>query len=183
MRDLEIRGAGNLLGTEQSGHVAVIGFELYCRLLRSAVARMKKGEWKPPPVVQIRFDFLTLRAADVGDGVAGAFLPAGYIPDVRERIEAYRSIAEAGSLKEIGDLGKAWRDRYGSWPMEVVLLLGYHRVRIQAGSSGVTRLETEADKIRIWKALELEMVGTKLPRLTGPTAPDKLAQIEGWLKA
>jgi len=47
----------------------------------------------------------------------------------------------------------------------------------------VTRLETQGDKIRIWKGLELEMVGNKLPRLTGPTAPDKLAQIEGWLKA
>ena len=183
MRDLEIRGAGNLLGTEQSGHVAVIGFELYCRLLRSSVARMRKGEWRPPPLVQIRLDFLTLRAAEAGEGVAGAFLPAGYIPDVRERIEAYRSIAEAGSLKEVGDLGKAWRDRYGPWPVEVVLLLAYHRVRIQAGSKGVTRLETEEDKIRIWKGLELEMVGTKLPRLTGSTAPDKLAQIEGWLKA
>ena len=183
MRDLEIRGAGNLLGTEQSGHVAVIGFELYCRLLRSAVARMKKGEWKPPPVVQIRFDFLTLRAAEAGDGVAGAYLPAGYIPEVRERIEAYRSIAEAGSLNEVGGLGKAWRDRYGPWPMEVALLLSYHRARIQAGLAGVTRLETQGDKIRIWKGLELEMVGTKLPRLTGPTAPDKLAQIEGWLKA
>ena len=183
MRDLEIRGAGNLLGTEQSGHVAVIGFELYCRLLRSAVARMKKGEWKPPPGVQIRLDFLTLRAADAGDGVAGAYVPAGYIPDVRERIEAYRSIAEAGSRKEIGALGRAWRDRYGPWPMEVQLLLGYHQVRIQASLIGVTRLESEGDKIRIWKGLELEMVGTKLPRLTGPTAPDKLTQIEGWLTA
>ena len=182
MRDLEIRGAGNLLGTEQSGHVAVIGFELYCRLLRSAVARMRKGEWRPPPIVQIRLDFLTLRAVDVGEGVAGAFLPSAYIPDVRERIEAYRSIAEVGSWKEVGDLGKAWRDRYGPWPVEVVLLLAYHRVRIQAGIKGVTRLETEGDKIRIWKGLELEMVGTKLPRLTGPSAPDKLAQIEGWLK-
>ena len=163
--------------------MAVIGFELYCRLLRSAVARMKKGDWRPPPTVQIRMDFLTLRAAEAGDGMAGAYLPAGYIPEVRERIEAYRAVAEAGTLKEVGGLGKVWRDRYGPWPMEVTLLLAYHRVRIQAGLAGVTRLETEGEKLRLWKGMELEMVGTRLPRLTGQTAPDKLAQIEGTLRA
>jgi transcription-repair coupling factor (superfamily II helicase) len=182
MRDLEIRGAGNLLGTEQSGHVAVIGFELYCRLLRSAVSRMKKGEWRPPPVVQLRLDFLTLRGAEAGDGMAGAYVPAGYIPEVRERIEAYRRVAESGSLKELASIGIHWRDRYGPWPVEVSLLLGYHRVRIVAGLAGVTRLETDGEKIRAWKGMELEMVGTKLPRLTGQTAPDKLSQLEAWLR-
>lgn len=182
MRDLEIRGAGNLLGTEQSGHVAVIGFELYCRLLRSAVARMKKGEWRLPPSVNLRFDFLTLRAAEVVEGRAGAFLPAEYIPEVRERIEAYRVVAEAGSLKELGRIAAQWRDRYGPWWVEVELLLAYHRVRVVAGLGGVTRLETAGEKIQAWKGLELEMVGSKLPRLTGQTAPDKLAQLEAWLR-
>jgi transcription-repair coupling factor (superfamily II helicase) len=182
MRDLEIRGAGNLLGTEQSGHVAVIGFELYCRLLRAAVSRMKKGGWRPPPPVQLRLDFLTLRAAEVGDGVAGAYVPAGYIPEVRERIEAYRQVAEAGKFEELAEVGRVWRDRYGPWPVEAGLLLGYHRVRVAAGLAGVTRLETGGDKIRAWKGLELEMVGTKLPRLTGQTAADKLKQLEGWLR-
>jgi len=182
MRDLEIRGAGNLLGTEQSGHVAVIGFELYCRLLRAAVSRMKKGGWKPPPTVQLRLDFLTLRAAEVGAGVAGAYVPAGYIPEVRERIEAYRQVAETGKFEELADVGRVWRDRYGPWPVEAALLLGYHRVRVAAGLAGVTRLETDGEKIRAWKGLELEMVGTKLPRLTGQTAPDKLQQLEGWLR-
>ena len=182
MRDLEIRGAGNLLGTEQSGHVAVIGFELYCRLLRAAVSRMKKGGWRPPPPVQMRLDFLTLRAAEVGDGVAGAYVPAGYIPEVRERIEAYRLVAEAGKFEELAEIGRVWRDRYGPWPVEADLLLGYHRVRVAAGLAGVTRLETAGDKIRAWKGLELEMVGTKLPRLTGQTAADKLRQLEGWLR-
>jgi len=182
MRDLEIRGAGNLLGTEQSGHVAVVGFELYCRLLRAAVSRMRKGGWRPPPQVQLRLDFLTLRAAEVGDGVAGAFVPAGYIPEVRERIEAYRQVAEAGKFDELAEVGRVWRDRYGPWPVEAGLLLGYHRVRVAAGLAGVTRLETEGEKIRAWKGLELEMVGTKLPRLTGQTAPDKLQQLEGWLR-
>jgi len=182
MRDLEIRGAGNLLGTEQSGHVAIIGFELYCRLLRAAVSRMKKGGWRPPPPVQLRLDFLTLRAAEVGGGVAGAYLPADYIPDVRERIDAYRNVAEAGKLEELAEVGRIWRDRYGPWPVEAVLLLGYHRVRVSAGLAGVTRLETAGEKIRAWKGMELEMVGTKLPRLTGQTAPDKLQQLEGWLR-
>jgi len=182
MRDLEIRGAGNLLGTEQSGHVAVIGFELYCRLLRAAVSRMKKGEWRPPPPVQLRLDFLTLRAAEVGDGVAGAYVPAGYIPEVRERIEAYRQVAEAGKFEELAEVEKVWRDRYGPWPIEAGLLLGYHRVRVAAGRAGVTRLETDGEKIRAWKGLELEMVGTKLPRLTGQTAADRLQQLQGWLR-
>ncbi|NBT89279.1 MAG: transcription-repair coupling factor [Verrucomicrobia bacterium] len=182
MRDLEIRGAGNLLGTEQSGHVAVIGFELYCRLLRAAVSRMKKGGWRPPPLVQLRLDFVTLRAAEAGDGVAGAYVPAGYIPEVRERIEAYRLVAEAGKFEELAEIGRVWRDRYGPWPVEASLLLGYHRVRVAAGLAGVTRLETDGEKIRAWKGLELEMVGTKLPRLTGQTAPDKLQQLEGWLR-
>ncbi|MDA1341071.1 MAG: transcription-repair coupling factor, partial [Verrucomicrobia bacterium] len=182
MRDLEIRGAGNLLGTEQSGHVAVIGFELYCRLLRSAVARMKKGEWRLPPNVNLRLDFLTLRAAEVAEGRAGAFLPAEYIPEVRERIEAYRVVSEAGSFKELGRIATQWRDRYGPWWVEVELLLAYHRVRVAAGLGGVTRLEIEGEKIRAWKGLELEMVGSKLPRLTGQTAPDKLGQLEAWLR-
>ena len=182
MRDLEIRGAGNLLGTEQSGHVAIIGFELYCRLLRAAVSRMKKGGWRPPPPVQLRLDFLTLRAAEVGDGVAGAYVPAAYIPEVRERIEAYRQVAEAGKFDELAEIGRVWRDRYGPWPVEAALLLGYHRVRVAAGLAGVSRLETLGEKIRAWKGMELEMVGTKLPRLTGQTAPDKLQQLEGWLR-
>jgi len=114
--------------------------------------------------------------------MAGAYLPAGYIPEVRERIEAYRRVAESGSLKELASIGIHWRDRYGPWPVEVSLLLGYHRVRIAAGLAGVTRLETEGEKIRAWKGMELEMVGTKLPRLTGQTAPDKLSQLEAWLR-
>ncbi|NBR45532.1 MAG: transcription-repair coupling factor [Verrucomicrobia bacterium] len=182
MRDLEIRGAGNLLGTEQSGHVAVIGFELYCRLLRAAVTRMKKGQWRPPPLVQLRLDFLTLRAAEAGNGVAGAYIPASYVPEVRERIDAYRQVAEAEKAEELGEIGKVWRDRYGPWPVEATLLLGYHRVRVAAGLAGVTRLETDGEKIRAWRGGELEMEGTKLPRLTGQTAPDKLRQLEGWLR-
>ena len=125
MRDLEIRGAGNLLGTEQSGHVAIIGFELYCRLLRAAVSRMKKGGWRPPPTVQMRLDFLTLRAAEVGDGMAGAYVPAGYIPEVRERIEAYRLAAEAGwksgrprSLGMIREGISPLSKRTSAWPEE-----------------------------------------------------------------
>ena len=101
---------------------------------------------------------------------------------MRERIEDYRVVSEAGSLGELGRIAGQWRDRYGPWWVEVALLLAFHRVRVAAGVAGVTRLETEGEKIRAWKGLELEMVGAKLPRLTGQTAPDKLTQLEGWLR-
>jgi transcription-repair coupling factor (superfamily II helicase) len=130
----------------------------------------------------MRLDFVTLRSSEVGDGRAGAYVPADYIPEVRERIEAYRLVSEAGSIKEMGRIGVNWRDRYGPWPMEIGLLLGHHRVRVLAGLAGVTRLEVEGEKIRAWKGMELEMVGTKLPRLTEKTAHDKLGQLEAWLR-
>jgi len=66
--------------------------------------------------------------------------------------------------------------------LEIILLLGFHRVRVLAGLAGVTRLEVEGEKIRGWKGMELEMVWTKLPRLTEKTAPDKLNQLEAWIR-
>src|SRR6202012_4874895 len=102
MRDLEIRGAGNLLGTAQSGHITAVGFDLYCQLLKTAVARMK-GE-KPGRLVEtkLQLDFLVWQESDVDEpaGKYGAFLPRSYLSESRWRLEGYRRIAEAGNEED-----------------------------------------------------------------------------------
>ena len=112
MRDLEIRGAGNLLGAEQSGHITAVGFELYCQLLKQSVAVLKGEKVKPRVEVQVRLDFLalspgeespkprvqSLKSGDASRGLAPtiqlpacAYIPFSYIPDARQRIEIYRA--------------------------------------------------------------------------------------------
>ncbi len=116
MRDMEIRGAGNLLGSEQHGHIAAIGYELYCRLLRDAVRRLR-GE-KVPPAVETDIDF----------GVP-AFIPIDYIPDTRQKVEIYQKIAASREVEELDRLREECRDRFGPVPEEVDNLLWQGRVR------------------------------------------------------
>ena len=103
MRDLEIRGAGNLLGEAQSGHIAAVGYDLYCQMVTEAVAEMK-GE--PQPVVgEIRLDVPT-----------DANLPPDYIANETARLEAYRRFAAVTTGTEVDDIATEWIDRYGPIP-------------------------------------------------------------------
>jgi transcription-repair coupling factor (superfamily II helicase) len=119
MRDLEIRGAGNLLGTEQSGHISAVGYELYCELLESAVRQLKK---LPPEV-----------AIDVDLDVPGeAFLPDIYVPDMRFKIDLYRRLARIVDVGELNQLRAELQDRFGSPPEPVLRLLELSELRIDA---------------------------------------------------
>ena len=130
MRDLEIRGAGNLLGAEQSGHIAAVGFEMYLRLLEEAVA-LAKGETpqvrdERPVIVELQLD---------------AYLPPGYVMDEIERVDLYRRASGASSLVEVDDLAEELADRFGELPEPARNLLGLSRVKILArevGASSVT---------------------------------------------
>ncbi len=128
MRDLEIRGAGNLLGPQQSGHIAAVGYDLYCRLLADAVAHAQGRPLDRP------------RLADLGFDVPGG-LSAGYVEDVRETFRVMRRTAAIGRLDELA----AWReelgDRFGPVPEPLDRLLLAQAVRIVAGSFGVERVE------------------------------------------
>jgi transcription-repair coupling factor (superfamily II helicase) len=128
MRDLEIRGAGNLLGAEQSGHIAAVGYELYCRLLADAVQRLRKSEGG---------GFRT--SCHVSLGVT-AEIPPEYIADDRQRIEVYRRLSSAGEEREVADFATELRDRFGPLPPELRLLTGLAEVRIAAEELRVTRL-------------------------------------------
>ncbi|MFQ3671165.1 MAG: transcription-repair coupling factor [Verrucomicrobiia bacterium] len=182
MRDLEIRGAGNLLGTAQSGHIAAIGFDLYCRLLKKAVASLK-GETSPDlPDVHLSLDFLTLRSDTPSADTDPAFIPADYMTETAWRVTAYRELAELTSLDQWQALRKKWKDLYGRWPDPVELLLAYHHLRLRAAlTPGLTRIETKGDKLMITRFGDFVMIGARFPRLTATTSSAKLKEIGRWI--
>lgn len=183
MRDLEIRGAGNLLGTMQSGHIAAIGFDLYCRLLKKAVARLKGGKEVADREILLRLDFLAIGEGTVREGQANASIPGAYIADTGWRIAAYRELAETQTVEEWDRLRVRWKDRYGRWPESVELLLIYNRCRINGLAGNFTRIETQDDKLLLTRNGDYVMVGSKFPRLTSKSAKAKLLEIEKWLKS
>ncbi len=183
MRDLEIRGAGNLLGTAQSGHITAVGFDLYCQLLKTAVARMK-GE-KPGRLVEtkLQLDFLVWQENDVDEkaGKAGAFLPRAYLPESRWRMDGYRRIAESVSMADLEKLRLEWRDRHGPWPVPVERLLLATELKIVAADARIRVVETQEDKIMLQQGQDYIMVSGKFPRLTARDAISKLKEIISWV--
>ena len=121
MRDLEIRGAGNILGKEQSGHIAAVGYEMYCRLVEQTVRRLKDEPDPTPPPVHIDLD-------------VAAHIPRNYATADRSRIELYRRIAAAMTEKDIAQVQSDLVDAFGPYPTEVDRLIELARLRIMARS-------------------------------------------------
>jgi transcription-repair coupling factor (superfamily II helicase) len=129
MRDLEIRGAGNLLGADQSGHIAAVGYDLYVQLVAEAVAEAK-GEARPkPPTVSL-------------DLPGDAHLPKDYVAAEDARLEAYRRLASVSSDRDVEDIGVEWIDRYGPLPVPAVGLLALARLRTGAMARGIREITT-----------------------------------------
>lgn len=152
LRDLEIRGAGNLLGPEQHGHIASVGFDLYCRLLEEAI-KERKGEKKPePPEPTIEL-------------VMDAFIPDDYITDPGQKVEIYKKIAAIGALEEVDEVAEEVEDRFGTPPTPVINLLEIARLKILAKYLGLNSITTERG----------EIVGRILPGLS--LNPERVASL------
>jgi transcription-repair coupling factor (superfamily II helicase) len=119
LRDLEIRGAGNILGPEQSGHIQLVGYQMYCELLADAVKRLKRQPVEAVPTATIDLGFTT-------------YIPKSYIPIDRHRMDAYRKIAVARSNDDLKQIESELDDIYGPVPDEVKLLLELAELRIKA---------------------------------------------------
>jgi len=134
MRDLEIRGAGNLLGPEQHGHLAAVGFDLYCRLLDEAIRQLRGEivEEAPDPSIDLRVD---------------AYIPEFYIPDQAQRLIAYRKASAARTLEEVEEVAGELRDRYGELPEPVRNLLEIVRLKALARRAGVASVAREGDHL------------------------------------
>jgi len=198
MRDLEIRGAGNLLGAEQSGHITAVGFELYCQLLKQSVASLKGEKVKPRLDVQVRLDFLSLTPAEefpsgqsapltvdsqAAPPPASAYIPFSYIADSRQRIEFYRKLAQLEDQMGIERLEKELRDRFGPPPVAMEMLLNVGGLKLLAAERGITAIEVKEDKVMLTRNNDYVMVGSKFPRLTKKDAAGRLKEIRKLLKA
>jgi transcription-repair coupling factor (superfamily II helicase) len=182
MRDLEIRGAGNLLGSEQSGHIAAVGFGLYCQLLRRTVAQAR-GEALPPVIdVETTLDFISLSPADAGSAHA-ALIPFTYIEDERLRVSMYRRVAEAAYVKEIRALRQTFRDRFGPVPPECDRLLKLAELRVLAASQGFQSIEVETGKVMLRRRGNYLMLpGGKFPRLKAGPPDAQLGELLAMLR-
>jgi transcription-repair coupling factor (superfamily II helicase) len=132
MRDLEIRGAGNLLGTEQSGQMGAVGFELYTRLLAQVVAELKSGTPAQPPTPE---PAISLPLA--------AFLPEDYVPDVHTRLALYQRLTGVPSLQDVEGMATELRDRFGPPPQKAANLLLVVRLRALARLAGVESIKAD----------------------------------------
>ncbi len=181
MRDLEIRGAGSILGTAQSGHIMAVGFDLYCQLLKQAVAERKGEKLRLRLDVDLRLDFVATNEAEFvhlgPETRVPAFVPTSYIGDGTLRIRAYREIAEITTHEELERLERDWRDRFGPFPPAVDNLFLLTEIKLAAANSGVSRVEVRERKVMLTRRRDFILVAGKFPRLVAGRIEQHLGEI------
>ena len=179
MRDLEIRGAGNLLGAEQSGHIVAIGFDLYCQLMKEAVGRLRDQEVFHRREVSLNLDFLVFGFEDI-EGVIAAAIPPDYVSEEDLRIELYRRLSGFRQQAEIDDFADELRDRFGPVPEIVTHMLEVARLKLLALSAGIHGIAVRDRKVLLETETGLlKMPNGKLPRLREENAEQFLEELVG----
>ncbi len=207
MRDLELRGAGNLLGTRQSGHIAGVGFELYCQLLRQSIARLKGDKGADRIRAAIRLDFVVIgggtptgnEETPIGFAVLKeeelaperiklqeAYIPREYLAETRLRIDIHRQLALADSVKAVKEISEALRDRFGPYPHEVEALLLVTEIRCLAENKNIQQVSSEGNRLKCLKSSGLSndfiKRGNRFPRLARRNPLPRLREVRDFLK-
>jgi transcription-repair coupling factor (superfamily II helicase) len=154
MRDLEIRGAGNILGTEQSGHITSVGYELYCRLLDNAARHLKNEPVREPFHVAV-------------DLPISAFLPGSYIPVARQKIEIYRKLSNIQRLEELAEWADELRDRFGPLPREAERLREMRELQIFARHWQIEDIHLEGPSDAVFRYSNPQRMGQLAKRCAG----------------
>ncbi len=204
MRDLEIRGAGNLLGTAQSGHISAVGFDFYCKMLHQAINQLKGEESSislSRKEVVLHLDFVISSSSAWNQAIRmhvqrekeegkkflqpnlPAFLPEDYFPEVTMRMEGYRHLAIVADDRAIEELEASWRDRFGPIPAPVAHLLIVEKIRAAASACGITRVETRGPKLMLTRGGDFILLGHQFPRLKNMKAEAKLGEILCFLQS
>ena len=171
LRDLEIRGAGNLLGAEQSGHINAVGFDLYCHLLSTEIGRLKGKEVDFLPEVDINIDFIHFAHVAPEDSLAAGF-PPEYIASERLRVDAYRRLAAMTTEGQIEAFRDELADRYGTLPIQAKHMLSVTLVKILAARKGYTTLVVENGKVSFRAGRKLYRRNGIMPVINYKNPPD-----------
>lgn len=156
MRDLEIRGAGNLLGEAQSGHIAAVGYDLYCQMVTEAVSEMKGEHTEEDSDIKV-------------DITVDAHLPNDYVPSEDLRLEAYRKLASVRTSAELTEIENEWIDRFGPLPVPAQSLLSVAALRVECYRIGITEIVMNGSDARL-SPIELRASQTKTLRRLSPRA-------------
>jgi transcription-repair coupling factor (superfamily II helicase) len=175
MRDLELRGAGNLLGSAQSGHIAAVGFQLYCQLLQRTIARLK-GE-DVPDIVNVTFniDFLDYSPGSADLDETGACIPYDYVEEEAQRMDLHRRLAETASVASVRKLRDELADRYGKLPKAAGRLVKLAEFRVLCAQAGISRLDVRKGRAMFYRAGSSEVAFVS--RVEGRTPERMLASL------
>lgn len=179
VRDLEIRGAGDLLGARQSGHIAAVGFTLYCQLLKRAIAQLKGESLPEIAVVNLNLDFIDASPAS-DDAQSAAMIPYSYIEEDVQRLSFMKRLAEATQSKDVQKLKEELTDRYGPLPAATSRLLAIAQLRVLCTQAKLSRIDTRENKAFL-RDREQRIVAVL--DLKGKTADAKLTEIRRAVKS
>ena len=167
LRDLEIRGAGNLLGSEQSGHINAVGFELYCQLLKNEIALLKEGkavQWLPDVELNVEFIRYALHGTDK---FLAAGVPVEYIESERIRLNIFRTLGRLTCEEQIKALHLELSDRFGKLPPETENLLTLTLIKVLAAQAGFRSIAVQEGKVLMRKrSSDTYRSNGRLPRIS-----------------
>lgn len=176
MRDLEIRGAGNILGAQQSGHIAAVGFEMYCRLLKRAIAHLEGQAPKRHTAIPLHMDRLVMGLA-TSDQREIACFPKSYIGDEEVRLSVYRQLAQLESTEELNEFKLELRDRFGVLPASAELLLKCAEVQRLASRKEIIAISVREGRLAMETSRGFFKLNGHLPMLQSETAMAQLNEI------
>jgi transcription-repair coupling factor (superfamily II helicase) len=193
MRDLEIRGAGEILGAEQHGHIAAIGFDLYCRLLKQAVQELREASGEPIAAIRRAQHAAAVSAVTAGLGPSidlplSAYLPEDFMPDSQLRLRFYRRLARIDTAAEVEELAQELNDRFGKLPEAVSNLLYLLHVRALATEAGIQSITGDAKEISLALSLPLsaaaaEQIASRYGGVHARGGRIWLSATDGWREA
>ncbi|UDQ97737.1 transcription-repair coupling factor [Lentisphaerota bacterium WC36G] len=176
LRDLEIRGAGNLLGAEQSGYINMIGFDLYCQLLKNMIQQLQGKTVILPPQVDMNLNFIAFANVTHSQNKLTAAFPKEYIISERLRIEFYRRLSNCCTIADVDSLTRELTDRFGKMPQSAKNLLTVMKLQITAGNKNIINIKINDEKVLIKTLTGFYKQNGKIPRIITGQPPQKLLQ-------